>query len=181
VALRKITSVPNMNNEMLLVVFVGLTGFALLVQAIILLAFFLTIRKTVTSAQADIQELRTTVMPILTRSREILERVAPKVESAATDMAELAHSLREQGAEIQVIAGEILDRVHRQTSRVDTLFTTMVDGVEHAGNLVADTVTRPVRQVAALLASVRAFLGVMTTGKRPARQPDGVAGQDMFV
>ncbi len=180
-ALRKIVSVPNMNNEMLLVIFVGLTGFALLVQAIVMFAFFLTIRRTITSTQADIQEIRTTVMPILSKSRETLERVAPKIESIAKDMAELTHGLREQGAEIQIALSEVLERVHRQTLRVDTMFTNMADGVEHAGNVVADTVTRPVRQMGAILASAKAFLSVLATGRRPGRQPGAVADQDMFV
>jgi hypothetical protein len=170
-----------MNNEMLLVIFVGLTGFALLVQAMVMLAFFLTMRRTITATQADIQEIRTTLMPILSKSRETLDRVAPKVESIAKDMAELTRNLREQGAEVQVALAEVLERVHRQTMRVDTMFTSVADGVEHAGNVVADTVTKPVRQMAAILASARAFLSVLATGRRSGQQPKAVAGQDMFV
>lgn len=60
-----------MNNETtLLVVFVGITGFALLVQAIVMLVAFLTMRKTIVSLQSDVQELRTTAMPILDKTRK---------------------------------------------------------------------------------------------------------------
>ena len=111
-----------------------------------MLVAFLTMRKTIVSLQSDVQELRTTAMPILNRTRETLEKVTPKIESVATDVADLAHRLKEQSVEFEAVAGEILDRVHRQTSRVDNMFTGMVDGVEHASNLVADTITRPVRQ-----------------------------------
>lgn len=170
-----------MNNEVLLVAFVGLTGFAMLVQAIVMLVAFLTMRKTIMSLQSDVQEMRTSVMPILSRSKETIDRIAPKIESIATDMADLAQRAREQGIEVQATATEILDRIHRQTSRVDTMFTGLIDSVEYASNVVADSVTKPVRQISALLASAKAFLSVLATGRRPGQQAEVVQDQDMFV
>jgi uncharacterized protein YoxC len=171
-----------MNNEStLLVVFVGITGLALVVQAIVMLVAFLTVRKTIVSLQSDVQELRTTAMPILARTRETLDRVAPKIESVATDVADLAHRLKEQSIEFEAVAAEILERVHRQTSRVDNMFTGMVDGVEQASNLVVDSVTKPVRRITAMLAGAKAFFTVLATGRRPDQRVDVVADQDMFV
>ncbi len=171
-----------MNNETtLLVIFVGITGFALLVQAIVMLVAFLTMRKTIVSLQSDVQELRTTAMPILDKTRETLDKVAPKIESIATDVADVTHRLREQSVEFEVVAGEILERVHRQTSRVDDMFTGVVDGVEHASNVVANTITTPVRRITAMLAGAKAFLTVLATGRRPEQRVDVVADQDMFV
>jgi len=171
-----------MNNETtLLVIFVGITGFALVVQAIVMLVAFMTMRKTIISLHEDVKELRTTAMPILERSRETLDRVAPKIESVADDVAEVTRVLRQQSLEFQAVAGDVLDRVHRQTSRVDNMFTNVVDGVEHASNVVADSVARPIRQVAAMLAGAKAFLTVLATGRRPDQQPEVTADQDMFV
>jgi hypothetical protein len=170
-----------MDHETLLLIFVGLTGFALLVQAIVLLAFFLTIRKTVVAVQADVQELRTGIVPVLTKSRELMEHLGPRVESIATDLAEMAHTLRKQGAEFQASTDEILGRVNRQAGRLDLMFTNVVDGVEHAGNVVVNSVGGPVRQISAIIASARAFLTVMTTGKRDPRQTRIATDQDMFV
>jgi len=171
-----------MNNETtLLVIFVGITGFALVVQAIVMLVAFLTMRKSIISLQSDVQELRTTAMPILAKSRETLEKVAPKLESVATDVADIAHILKRQSVEFQAVAGDILERVHRQTSRVDNMFTNVVDGVERTSYVVVDSIGRPVRQLAAMLAGAKAFLTVLATGRRPDQQADIVADQDMFV
>ena len=171
-----------MNNETLLVIFVGLTGFALLVQAIVMLAAFLTMRKTVISLQSDVHELRESAMPIIEKSRDTLEKLAPKIESVSNDVSDVVRTLREQTHQFQLVAGDVLDRVHRQTSRVDNMFTGVVDGVEHASNVVVDSVAKPVRQVSAFLAGVKAFLGVLATGRR--RRGDRVevtANEDMFV
>ena len=171
-----------MNNETLwLIVFVALTSFALLVQAIVMMVVFFTLRKTVSALQADVQEIKASAIPVLTKSKETLDKVAPRLESIAADVADLTKRFREQGIEVQATAAEILDRIHRQTSRVDNMFTNVIDGVEHASDVVANSVARPVRQVSAVLASVKAFLSVLTTGRRPERQVDLVADQDMFV
>ena len=169
-----------MNNETLwLMIFVGLTAVALFGQFIVMLVAFFMVRKTLNSVQGEIGEIRSTVMPMITRSKELLEKVAPKVESVAADVADMAQSAREQTAHIRFTADEVLARVYRQTSRVDHMITNVADGVEHAGSVVADSVTKPVRQVSAMLAAVKAFLGVLATGRRNDRQV--VSDQDMFV
>jgi len=169
-----------MNNETLwLMIFVGLTAVALFGQFIVMLVAFFMVRKTLNSVQGEIGEIRSTVMPMITRSKELLEKVAPKVESVAADVADMAQSAREQTAHIRFTADEVLARVYRQTSRVDHMITNVADGVEHAGSVVADSVTKPVRQVSAMLAAAKAFLGVLATGRRNDRQV--VSDQDMFV
>ena len=60
------------------------------------------------------------------------------------------------------------------------MFTDMLDNVEHASNVVVNSVARPARQVSSLLAGAKAFLTVLTTGRRT-RQAEGVTDQDMFV
>ena len=169
-----------MNNETLwLMIFVGLTAVALFGQFIVMLVAFFMVRKTLNSVQGEIGEIRSTVMPMITRSKELLEKVAPKVESVAADVADMAQSAREQTAHIRFTADEVLARVYRQTSRVDHMITNVADGVEHAGSVVADSVAKPVRQVSAMLAAAKAFLGVLATGRRNDRHV--VSDQDMFV
>ncbi|MGA8742214.1 MAG: hypothetical protein WB561_13600 [Terracidiphilus sp.] len=170
-----------MNNQTtLLLIFVGLTALALLTQAIVMLVAFLVIRKLIKSLMADVTELRSKAMPMLEKSRQTLDKVAPKIESVAADVAELAHIVKAQSVEFQVMASEILGRVHRQTDRVDDMFTDMLNNVERASIVVVDSVAKPVRRMSSLLAGAKAFLSVLTTGRRP-RQADVIADQDMFV
>ena len=171
-----------MNNETTwLIVFVALTAFALLVQAIVMAVAYFTVRKTLNTVQGKISEVETTVVPILTKTKDLLDSVGPKIESIAADVADLTRKAQEQGTELQATASDILDRVQRQTSRVDAMLTNVMDGMEHAGNVVSDSVTRPVRQVSAALAAAKAFLTVLATGRRRIQNDHVVADQDMFV
>lgn len=171
-----------MNNETLLLVFVALTGAAVLLQAVVLLALFVTLRKSVKSLGEQVDELRSKALPVLTDVKEYLDRVGPRIESVAKDLESVAHGLRAQSTEMQVVATEMMDRVRRQSSRIDHMFSGVLDSAEKAGNIVSDVVTVPLRQLAAIAASVRAVVTTLAT--KPVSEPretHSAADKEMFV
>jgi cell shape-determining protein MreC len=173
----------NLNQETLLLIFVGATGAAVLLQALVLLALFLSVRKSAKAMQQQIEDLRATVTPVVSRTKEFLDAVGPKLESVATDLAELAHRLRAQSAELQESATEIMERVRRQTSRLDTMCTGLLDTADRATRVVTEVIQAPLRQISAVASSVKAVLGAL---RAPARQPQAAethspADRDMFV
>ncbi|MFZ0743981.1 MAG: hypothetical protein WAM85_06225 [Terracidiphilus sp.] len=172
---------PNANNETLLTIFVALTGVAVLFQAVILLAIFLALRKSVKSVHEKVDDLRATVLPVINDTREFMGRVGPKIDSVATDMAELVHGLRAQGAELQSSATEIVERVRRQTSRMDAMLTGVLNAVDRAGGLVTEAVSAPLRQMSALAAAAKAVFGTLRNGAPTAAQTHSAADKDMFV
>jgi uncharacterized protein YoxC len=170
-----------MNHDTLLVIFVGLTAVALVAQAMVVVGGFFAIRKAIKKLHAEVTEVRGTVTPLLHKSREIVDKVSPRVDSISRDVADLVRRAREQGEDVQATTNDILGRVNRQTSRVDSMFTSAFDTVEHAGNVVADSVSGPVRQASAMLAAARAFVNVLTKGKQTEDDGRVAADQDMFV
>jgi uncharacterized protein YoxC len=173
----------DVNTESLLIWFVGLTGVAVLLQAIVLLALALAVRKTAKTIEVQMAELRGTVEPVANEMRGFLERVGPRLESATTDLAEIVHGLRAQSAEMQASAMEILERARRQSSRVDSMMTGVLDTVDRATAVVTDAVSIPLRQISGVAAFVRAALGALRSGARgPQQQPThSAADRDMFV
>lgn len=185
---------PKLDSDTLLIVFIALTALAMLMQAVILLAMFLSLRKAARSLNEQIDELRSSVMPVVENTRDLLAnmlelfaRVGPRIEAVSSDLAEVTDSLRRQSTLFQSSAQEILDRVRGQASRIDGMFSTVLDGVEKAGVFVADVVSRPVRQISAVLASVRAVVESLRTPpaeERPAPAPTtskDLADKDLFV
>ncbi len=170
-----------MNNETLLLFFVALTGVAVLLQAILLLALFLAVRKTAKSLQDEIESLRSTVVPAILTTRDFVLRVGPKIESITTDVADLAHDMRAQSVELQSALTEILERVRRQTSRVDAMVGNVLDGVDRAGGFVVEAVSLPMRQVSALVASAKAIIGVLRTKHPEPRQTHAPGDRDQFI
>jgi methyl-accepting chemotaxis protein len=162
------------DNQTILLIVVAVSALAVLLQACILLAILLAVRKLARTLQQDAADVRATavevrnaVLPILETSRELLNRVAPRVENIATDASELFYALRVQASDIHYSATEILERVRVQTSRIDTMLTSALDTTDRVSAFVADAVAKPVRQFSGVLAGLRA---VVETLRSPAQR-----------
>jgi methyl-accepting chemotaxis protein len=157
-ALRETIQMPKMDNETILLAFVAVTALAVLLQAILLLAIFVTVRKAARAVREEAEDLRSSLMPIIYNSRDLYSRIAPKIEATVEDLSEIAHGLRVQTEAFQSTAVEVLDRVQRQTSRLDIMFSSVLDAVDRAGGFVAEAVSRPVRQISGMVASIKAIV-----------------------
>jgi methyl-accepting chemotaxis protein len=185
--LREKTPMPNLDNQTIQLIFVAVTALAVLMQAIILLAIFVAVRKAARSVSEQVEDLRNSVMPILDTTRDLINRVAPRIEDATADLAEITHGLRVQTAQMESAATEIVDRVRRQTNRLDKMFTGVLDSVDKAGAFVADAVSKPVRQISGLLASLKAIVeSLRNSAAAPPHEPHlrrdrSSSDTDMFV
>ena len=153
-----------MNHETLELAFVGIAALALLMQSFLLLAIFLGVRKAARSVKEDVEDMKSSVMPVVEKSQELLGRMivlAPKVESTVTDVSDLAHILRTQAQEVEASLQEVLVRVRKQTGRLDEMFTGTLDSVDKAGEFITRAVSKPMRQMSGVLASIRAFVETM--------------------
>jgi hypothetical protein len=174
-----------LDNDTILLAFVGVAAVAILLQTIILLATFIAVRKAAQSVKEEVEDLRSSMMPVIYNSRDLFARLAPKVEATVDDLAEIAHVLRVQTAAVESSAVAIMEKLHRQTSRLDLMITTVLDAVDRAGGFVAETVSRPVRQVSALLSSIKAMIESLRNSAEPrpghpaADRP--ASDKDMFV
>jgi MarR-like DNA-binding transcriptional regulator SgrR of sgrS sRNA len=154
-------------------------------QAFVLLAMLITARKALKLAQEQIEELRTNVMPVVKDTKQLLLTVGPKIESVASDFAALTHGLRTHGIKLEESATDILERVDRQSNRVDTMLTNMLDTVDRAVAVVAEVLSVPLRQLAGVAAFARAAISTLRgdapypqSGPQPTHSP---ADKDLFV
>lgn len=175
---------PKLDNQTIQLALVAAVALLMLFQMIVLLALFFVIRKAAGSIREDVENLRSSVAPIIDNTRELITRLAPKIEQTTSDLAALSHSLRMQAADVQSAANEMVDRVRRQASRLDTMMSSVLNTVDRASVFVADTVAKPMRQFSAILASAKAVIEALRTaepaaaGSRPNHAP---GNEDTFV
>jgi len=167
-----------LDNGTLLLAFVALTGLAVMLQAGVLLAIYVAMRKAGRFIEEEVEGLRSAVMPVLretqdmladsrellAQARESFERVSPKIEVTANDLAEVAHVLRVEGIQMQSSVHEILERIRRQSVRVDGMLTDLLNSVDRTGVFIANSVSKPIRQINRVMGTVRA---VVDTLRRP--------------
>ncbi len=147
-----------LDSQTVQLIIVAAVARTMLMQAIVLLAIFGAVRKAVQAMRQDIDELRTSMVPVLDTVKDLLAHTGPKLEETISDLAAMSHNLRRQTADIQVTANGLIDRVNKQSVRVDSLLTKIFDGVDRTTGFVTETVNKPARQLAGMLASVKAII-----------------------
>jgi ABC-type transporter Mla subunit MlaD len=164
-------------------IFSGVAALALLLQAVVLLAIFFGIRKAIGTLREDFEELRSTVTPFIKEAHGVFDRVAPKIEETTADVAALTHSLRAQSDDLKIATAEILEKARRQANRIDSMTTSVLDTADRAGAFVNDAVTKPMRQLSGILASIKAVVDTLRAPEPAARRRANRAPGDpeMFV
>jgi methyl-accepting chemotaxis protein len=146
------------NTETILIVFVAFTGLAVLLQALILLAIFISLRKTAKSVLEATEDLKVTVVPMVHSTRELVQRITPQIITVSEGLAEFTDKMKRESASVNISVSEVAQRVSRQMQRLDAMLTTSLNAVEKATDVVETAVSAPVRQVNGILAAIRAVI-----------------------
>jgi len=168
-----------------LTVFIALTGIAVLLQAGVLLAMYITMRKSTGHMEALAAELKTKVLPTIDQAQQMLTQMRPRVETIVANVEETTNLLRGQLARIDATVNDVVDRARLQIIRGDEMLTRTMDRVEQTTDIVQKTVVSPVRQFSGLMQGITAGLGFFFKrgrrdgGGRGERRP--VPQDEMFI
>jgi hypothetical protein len=172
-----------LDSQTVQLIIVAAVAVTMLLQAVVLLAIFIALRKAAQSIREDVEELRTTVLPVIDNVKELLAQTTPKIEAAVVDFAAMSHNLRKQTADVQVAANSVIERIQHQSLRVDAMLTRVLDAVDRTTGFMTDTVTKPMRQLAGLLASAKAIVETLRSDAPAVQSAEDEprADKDMFV
>lgn len=166
--------------------FIGLTGFAVLLQAGVLLALYLTMRKTGQRMEALANEVKTKVLPTVDQAQLVLTDLRPKVAVVVDNVQESSTVIKAQISRVDAAITDVLDRSRLQVIRADELLTRTLDRVEHTTDIVQRTVVSPVRQLSGLMQGITVGLEFLFAGRgrqnghrREERRP--VPQDEMFI
>lgn len=154
---------------------------ALLLQACFVLAVVIGMVKVSRTIKQEIADVRTSVMPLVFDTRELLTRLSPKIESSADDISEILKTVRAQSANVGTATSEIVERIRRQSEKVEGMVSGLVDSADRTGSAVAGAVGKPIRRLAALVASAKAVVDTLRSPSPAPRAPRQRDGGDMFV
>jgi chromatin segregation and condensation protein Rec8/ScpA/Scc1 (kleisin family) len=173
--------------ENLLPLFIALTGAAVVLQALILLALYMAVRKSTARMEAIAEEVKSKAFPTIDTTQTLLSELRPKLNAITDDLMETTAAVRAQVQRVDATVNDAVDRGRLQIIRADELLTRTLDRVEHTSEVVHKTVVSPVRQVSGLVqgitAGVEFFLGNRSRrnggGSREPRRP--VPQDEMFI
>ena len=169
-------------DDNLLRIFIVLTAFAVVVQAGILVALYVAVRKSTTRMEAIATEVTTKALPTLETAHSMLVELRPKIETLAENAAESTSILRVQLGRLDATLSDVLDRARLQVIRADELLNRTMDKVQETTEVVHKTVVSPLRHVSGFVNAISTGVEVLLGQKR--RQPRngmGVPQDEMFI
>ena len=147
-----------MDDHSLLLTFVVLFAVFVILQAVVLIGMMIATRKAIAGISETTNDLRATVIPAVQSTRALLERISPQVVTVAQGVARLTDTVCQETDSIKTSAAEIMERVKKQTERLDEMLTHGLDVVDRAGHLVESAVAAPVRQANGIFAAMKAVV-----------------------
>jgi hypothetical protein len=137
-------------------VFIVFAAIAVVLQAIVFIAFFFLIRTTIKTAEQTLASLDAHVSPLLSRLRTIVEESNSDLRNIVRETAEVARTVRANSQRFDRLLEDATDRLRLQIIHADRLLTGAFEAVEDTGNELRKSVIEPVRTVAAFVKGVRA-------------------------
>ena len=176
-------------DDNLLKLFIAVTAFAVLLQALIMVALYLAVRKSAARMEALATEVKSKALPTMETVQSTMETVQdilvelrPKIDVMSVNFSESSTLVRNQLGRIDATLTDALDRTRLQVIRADELLNRTMDRVEETSDAVHKTVISPLRQVNGLLAAISTGVDVFLGQKRRHRKNGaGVPQDEMFI
>jgi len=170
-----------MPMEYYLPAFIGVTAAAVVLQACILVAMYLAMRKTSARVEALTAQVSTKVLPTAELAHSMLVDLRPKIEVAVSNVSESSTMIRSQLQRMDAMVNDVIDRTRLQVIRADELVNRTLDKVEETTEMVHKTVISPVRQFSGIMHGLSVGLGAFLGSRRPRRDGVTVPQDEMFI
>jgi hypothetical protein len=162
-------------------IFVGVTAAAVVIQAGILVALYVAVRKSSSRMEELATEVKAKVLPTADTAQSMLVELRPKIDTIATNVSATSSVVRGQLERLDATVSDVLDRTRLQVIRADELLNRTMDRIEDTTDVVHRTVVSPVRQLAGLIQGVTVGLDFLFGGKRRHRGDVTVPQDEMFI
>jgi len=155
--------------ETLLKIFIIVIGLAVVLQAGVMLALYLSVKQTSAHLETMLSELHKRAVPLM-----------EKMGAAGENLAAASATLRTQMERVDTTLSDVLDRTRLQVIRADELMSRTLDRVEETTEMVQHTVISPVRQFAGLFSGITAGVGTFF-GRRHATHSEESEDEELFI
>lgn len=162
-------------------IWIAVTSAAVILQACILLAMYIALRKTTAKFEGLAEEVKNKVFPTVDLVQSTVTELKPRIETIVTNASESSTMLKAQLERLDATVNDVVDRTRLQVIRADELINRTMDRVEDATEAVHNTVVSPVRQLSGLFRGVSAALEFLRHGRNGKREGVSVPQDEMFI
>ncbi len=172
-----------MNAETLLIIFVGVTALAVLVQGFFAWRLLHSSRELIGQITRSSQELEYEAKEIAGQLQDVansLSSLKNISETIRTRSEEIDEMFQERTADVDELIGKLVSLGGRQAEKIDEVVSDTVVKFEQTTELIQQDILKPVIEISSLIKGFRQGLEFLF-GKRQARDKQDVKGDDLFI
>jgi methyl-accepting chemotaxis protein len=168
-----------------LLICIGVIAGAMLFQAIVTIAASFAAMKTMKEFKSLAHDLHSRATPIMQKTTEVINDLSPKIRTVSENVTQISYTVREKVdevggtitqvnrtvAEINRTVAETNQKTRGQVEHVDRMVKTALDTTEEIGQTVANGIRGPLKQVAGLIAGLRAGIETLVKNFAPRSGP----------
>lgn len=164
-----------MDNS-LLIIFVALTALAVVIQAGILVALYITVKKVSFKVDGLFLQFNERVLPVMDAAGDLILDLGPKVKVISANLVETTTTIKGQVEKMDAALTSITEKAQNQVDRAEQLVSNTINKVENTTTILQNAVLSPVHQVAGVINGLT--VGVTSLFSKRRRQPPNGSGAD---
>ena len=149
---------------------------AILLQAGLMFAMYRTSR----AMKNDVSSLVAKIEPMTQSGQRLLEETRTHVTQVSTKAGELMELTRTQLVRVDEVLAEATTRTRSQMDRIEMVLDDTVNRFQETTALLQNGIVKPIRQINALTAAIRAALAVLAGGRRTTVE-QATHDEEMFI
>jgi hypothetical protein len=153
-------------NSRLLMFFVALVAVAMVIQAIAVVAFALGALKSQKRIAAIAEEIRSKAVPVMDSAEALFHDTVPKLKVITENLLETSHIVRAKAQEFDATLTDVNLKTRAQVGRLDSMVSTTLARTAAIADTIHEGIRVPVKQVAGIVAGLRAGLDVLVSKAR---------------
>ncbi|HTV05890.1 MAG TPA: hypothetical protein VME86_11030 [Acidobacteriaceae bacterium] len=158
------------------IVFTAVTAAAVLLQALVLLAIYIAIRRVSGAVNEALGEVKTKALPVIESAQNLLNDVSPKLKITTTNLTEVSETLRKQAGHVNATIESLLGKTNLQINRVDEMVGGTLDVLGQVFKAIDSAFSLPARRVSGIMHGFRVGMEVLLSSKK-SRDPEAAKNE----
>jgi hypothetical protein len=144
--------------EVLLTLFVTLTGIAVIGQLVVLIGIYVVSMRLSEQVERFIKDSREMIAPV--------QSIGDNLRVASANLVEIGLSARDQFRRVEAMVTDTGEALNVQLERFDRVSQNVMDRINETAEIIQDSVVRPVREVSAVAKGLTRGFGSFFFGRR---------------
>ncbi len=170
-----------MDHDTLIAVFVVIAAIAIVIQAAILLGFYLIARRIHNQVSGICREAKQNMDRVVAAAMEIITSSRDPLKAVTANVVEMSRIVRERTGLLDEAVGDWTEKIRQHVQRIDQLVSTFIEQADHTASTFQRSILGPLQEVGAIFKGVQSGIDFFFSRHQPSTARESTHDEEMFI